>query len=378
MRSFKVKKSHNRKSQLIFWSFFVLLIIGSFLIKGRDYTGISSKADRLVSEQLKKYYVTDSNLLKEIQLKKSHLKSKWLLLHKEYDVPNNFPLKKFSESLEKTLNTGGFNIIKKEKTIEDEKETLALQINFKSIDVYYLKLFRHLIEVKRPYITRPVKPARIAIVIDDWGYNLNNLEFLSDISQKLTLAILPNLTYSTQIAKLAASVENREVIVHLPMEPHDSNLRLEENTIMSNMDKRQILSILNKALISVPYAKGFSNHRGSKATEDKNLIKIIFTEIKKRNLFFLDSLATNKSTAEEISKDLNIKFAKRSIFLDNIDEPAYIKRQLVKLVNAALRTGQAVGIGHDRAGTLKVLKETLPEFEANGIEIVFVSELAEG
>lgn len=373
-----MKRHHKRKSQIIFWGILILLIIiGSFLGRGRDYTDISNKIDRLVTEHLKKYYIADSNLLKEIVQQKSHLGNRWLLIHKEYDVPRNFPLKNFSVSLEKTIKAGGFNIARREKATENQKETLAFKINFKNLNVYYLKLFKRPFELRRPLITKPAEPIKVAIVIDDWGYNLNNVELLSSISQKLTVAILPNLAYSTSMARLVNSENNRQVIVHLPLEPHDSNLRLEENTIMTNMDRKQILDILNKALISVPNALGFSNHKGSKATEDRNLMRIILAELKKRNLFFLDSLATNKSVGREISKEVGVKFAQRSIFLDNTDEYNYIKRQLVKLIDMARRTGYAIGIGHDRTTTLQVLKENLPEFKKDGIEIVFVSELTQ-
>jgi polysaccharide deacetylase 2 family uncharacterized protein YibQ len=41
----------------------------------------------------------------------------------------------------------------------------------------------------------------------------------------------------------------------------------------------------------------------------------------------------------------------------------------------AIKTGDAIGIGHDKAKTIAALKEMLPKFEENGIQLVYVSDL---
>lgn len=65
----------------------------------------------------------------------------------------------------------------------------------------------------------PIK-GRIAIVIDDWGYNLNNLEIAEGIKQPLTCAILPNLNNSLLVAQKLNNL-GFEIILHLPMEPKE-------------------------------------------------------------------------------------------------------------------------------------------------------------
>ncbi|MDO8488789.1 MAG: divergent polysaccharide deacetylase family protein, partial [Candidatus Omnitrophota bacterium] len=103
---------------------------------------------------------------------------------------------------------------------------------------------------------------------------------------------------------------------------------------------------------------------------------IVMAESKKRNLYFLDSFVTAKSVCREIANKMKVKFAKRDVFLDNQDNPVYIKQQLMKLKNLARKSGVAIAIGHDRKNTLKVLKEMLPVIESEGYKFVFVSEIA--
>ncbi len=215
---------------------------------------------------------------------------------------------------------------------------------------------------------------RIAIVIDDWGYHLDNLAIIKKIKVPLTCAILPNLKNSSLVGRELNKL-GFEIILHLPMEPKEK-IRLEPDTITSIMDAGQIHDILDKDLTSVIYAKGISNHMGSRITEDEKISTIVMSEAKKRKLYFLDSFVTPKSVCREISAKIKLRFARRDVFLDNQDDPAYIKGQLIKLKNLARKQGTVIAIGHDRRNTLMVLKEMLPAMKKEGYKFVFVSEIA--
>ena len=115
---------------------------------------------------------------------------------------------------------------------------------------------------------------RVALVIDDWGYNLNNVDLLRTIDIPITLAVLPNLKHSKEIAK-EARFRNREIILHMPMEPESSFIRLERYTITADMGGEEIASIFDRALDSVPGAKGVSNHMGSRFTADSRAMNIL-------------------------------------------------------------------------------------------------------
>ena len=219
----------------------------------------------------------------------------------------------------------------------------------------------------------PVSKGRIAIVIDDWGYHLDNLEIIGQIKQPLTAAILPNLKNTQQVSQKLHKL-GVEVILHLPMEPKEKR-RLEIDTLTMDMNREQIQRILDKDLAMVGFAKGVSNHMGSKVTEDINLSGMIMFEVKKRNLYFLDSFVTGKSVCAPLAKRMKLKFARRDIFLDNQDEPGYIRNQINALKNLARIRGLAIGIGHDRRNTLLILKELLPQLAREGYKFVFISQV---
>lgn len=222
----------------------------------------------------------------------------------------------------------------------------------------------------------PVKIApagKIAIVLDDWGYNLHNLALLEAIEYPLTVSVLPNLPYSRRICEALVN-DGVEIMLHLPMEPQEK-LRLEKNTLLTTMSQETVSNIITQDLSSVVYAKGISNHMGSQATQDRRLMESIFRELKKRRLYFLDSLVSAQSLGSTLAEEINLPFARRDIFLDNQEDAGYIRQQIAKLKARAKAYGQAIGVGHDRKVTLEVLKEIMPQIAKEGYKFVFVSEV---
>jgi len=222
---------------------------------------------------------------------------------------------------------------------------------------------------------------QIAFVIDDWGYSLNNVEVLFKIDRPVTLAVLPHLRYSKEISdKVRKHGKNYDVILHLPLESK-SGKAPEQDTIRRNMKKEKVLSILKDDIEGVPGIVGVSNHQGSKATENRETMKIILQELKKRNLFFLDSRTTPVSVCRSISGKIGLRYAERDVFLDLAQKKeekqygAYIKKQIRELIRVAKTKGSAIAIGHDKKLTLEVIKDSIADIEKENIKIVPLRKL---
>lgn len=343
----------------------------SFAFNFISSTFQSKALEGIVSSELSKNKISNRDLIGKIR---------HVYTEKRYWVSDSFPFDEFGKRLKKSLEKSGFRVKKEiRETRDTAKKEFREEVSYLiSERPLHVPLFRLTLihRIPAPKVTKPTVPAKakIAIVLDDWGYNVRNLADVLQIDEPLTLAILPNLRYSSTVAKKAKE-NNFELILHMPMEPK-SKIKLELNTIYTTMNDNEIKSRLAKALKSVPYVSGVSNHEGSKATEDEKTMRAVFNELKKQELFFLDSLVTNESVCEPLTREMGIKFARRSVFLDNDDDPAYIKKQFEQLMDMAIKTGDAIGIGHDRANTVKVLREMLPEFKEKGIQLTYVSDLA--
>jgi polysaccharide deacetylase 2 family uncharacterized protein YibQ len=221
------------------------------------------------------------------------------------------------------------------------------------------------------------EPAVIALVLDDFGYTKKNLEKVKDIGVPLTVAVLPGTPYCGTVCSFAEE-NGLEVILHLPMEPEKETEHLEKDTIRTDMDDATVKEIIADAFRTVPAADGVSNHMGSKATGDRRLMASVFADLKKRDMFFLDSFTARRSICRELAEETGIPYVRRDVFIDNDLDAAYIRKQLEKLQHLALEKGKAVGIGHDRGITVEVLQETVPGMRENGIKFVTLSEMVEG
>jgi len=234
------------------------------------------------------------------------------------------------------------------------------------------------IEKKRVVPIPPVmtvrKRPKVAIVIDDFGYNMNNVEAFFDIGMPITMAVLPQQRYSHRIAERARS-RGYEVILHLPLESWRPEAKEETDTIRSGMSESEIIAMLKKEIADVPGLSGVNNHQGSKATEDKQVMTDVMEYLKKKGLYFCDSFTTAKSVCPEVASEVGIKFARRNKFIDNDNNAAAIERQLAELKTMAFARGKAIAIGHDRKTTVAVLAKVMPEMAKEGIEFVYLSEM---
>jgi polysaccharide deacetylase 2 family uncharacterized protein YibQ len=159
------------------------------------------------------------------------------------------------------------------------------------------------------------------------------------------------------------------------MEPHDKeHYGLEERMLSVGMSAADAVRLLDEAFVSVPFAKGMSNHMGSRATEDASLMRAVMARLKTRGLFFVDSLVTPKSVCHAVARALGVAFLERDVFIDNENDAAAIRERLIELAGKARSNGTAVGVGHDRPLTIRVLEEMIPELEREGFRFVGVGE----
>ena len=215
---------------------------------------------------------------------------------------------------------------------------------------------------------------KAAFIIDDLGYETEVAKKMMELEFPVALSILPFLQYSEFTAE-EGEKNNKEIMLHLPMEANNNGTDPGPGAIKSDMSEEEIRQAVRDCIFNFPYIIGVNNHMGSKITEDREIMEIVLEEIKKYNLFFIDSVTTKDSIAYEVAREMEIKSAVRSVFLDNENDMDYIKGQMLEVQETALREGEAIAIGHSRINTFYVLKRMIPELIKAGIEIVPVSEL---
>ncbi len=229
---------------------------------------------------------------------------------------------------------------------------------------------------KKPQVLPSGQGAKIAFVIDDWGYSTRNCAILKEIKDPLAVAILPNLKHSEDVESCARQA-NKNIMLHLPMQAYNNHDVYPDNYLLTTtMSPNKVEFILEDILKKMPSIEGVNNHMGSKAMEDKRLVRLVFRHLKKHNLFFVDSMTSpNHSWGLESANEYGLPFGQRDVFLDNTNTREAILRQFDELMKKAIKKGYAIAIGHDRTLTMQMIKEQAPTLKKQGFVIVSVKEL---
>ena len=189
------------------------------------------------------------------------------------------------------------------------------------------------------YLDQP----QLAIIIDDLGYSLERGIQAAGLPAPVTLSIIPNTPFASQLAS-HAQMSGKEVMMHLPMTSIDDPAK-EPLVLTADLSDEAFARLMAEAAISVPGATGVNNHKGSALTQDRAAMERL-----------MRSLEKDATVAEEMA----VPVASRSVFLDNNRDPKMINASLERAIAIARRTGNAVVIGHPYPETFAVLTEALP------------------
>lgn len=217
---------------------------------------------------------------------------------------------------------------------------------------------------------------RLAIVIDDLGYEpARDAEWLS-FPRPATVAVLP---FGPASRRIADSAHDRGfgVLLHVPMEPEgEAPDRTEGLRLLRGMERDEMARLLDRMIRDVPHAVGASNHMGSAFTADPAAMSNYLSLLEARNLFLFDSYTTARSVAVPEALRANVPVVRRDVFLDADPSLAAMREQWERALATAAGTGRCVLVAHARPETRRFLQERLPELAKAGIEPAFVADLA--
>ncbi|OGX38826.1 MAG: hypothetical protein A3C53_06970 [Omnitrophica WOR_2 bacterium RIFCSPHIGHO2_02_FULL_68_15] len=381
------KKFRPRPRGLLAAGVAAVVVLGFLIARPPDLARRSDQLAVEIGRALAQAGVRTGRLVQETATLARAWGGTYRVVEKTYTTPPKFSSDAFVRDLARRLPAQGFELQRVERRQTPQGIVTALDAGVRRYHLYRLTLQEPGLgggtapgmqaqsrwPSPLPAPTPSGRP-KVAIVLDDWGYSRRLVPDVLKLNRPVTLAVLPHQPYSTAIAQQVAG-SRCEVILHMPMEPRDDDYPREPQILLSGMPAAEARQMLSAAFATVPSAKGLSNHQGSKATEDAALMQTIMQELRRRRLFFLDSLTASHSACEPAATAAGVPFAARAVFLDNEETPEAIRRQLQELAAAARRAGWAVGIGHDKRVTLEVLEQAMPQMERDGIEFVPLSEV---
>lgn len=258
----------------------------------------------------------------------------------------------------------------------DSDSVMRLDFSFKGTRT-------HTVHVVTSMITRSSAPAlqavsesgpKLAIILDDMGYDRAAADAALTISFPITLSVIPHLPLSAEVAEEAYR-RGDQVLLHLPMEADADQAKAEPIELRVGMKAEQVERDLDGMLATVPHAAGVNNHQGSRATADATLMAELMPALRRRGLFFIDSRTTAATVAHDAAERAGVRSASRKVFLDDMPKRDAILAQLDLAARDATRDGFAIAIGHPHPETIAALVEAVPRLESRGVRFVFVSQV---
>lgn len=225
---------------------------------------------------------------------------------------------------------------------------------------------------KRKSHKAPNGGPKLAIIMDDISTNAQASE-LKKLSIKVTPSIFPPEKEHPKTAWLAK--EFSVYMVHLPLQALNYTNE-KANTLRTGDSKEKISQRIKDIKKDFKGVKYINNHTGSGFTSDFKSTLALLAELKNSEIYFIDSLTTNKSTVLDASKKLGLKYAYRDVFLDNEQNVSKILKMINNAVAVAKKDGVAIAICHPYKSTFEALK--IAQKDAfKGVEVVYVDKIYE-
>ncbi|EDF9503636.1 divergent polysaccharide deacetylase family protein [Campylobacter coli] len=213
------------------------------------------------------------------------------------------------------------------------------------------------------------KQARLAIIIDDMA-NISQVRALQALKLKLIPSFFPPDKNHIDTPKLALKFDF--YMVHLPLAAMNYT-KPELDTLNPSDSEKRIFKKIQQVKKDFKDLKFINNHTGSLFTSDEKAMKKLYKAFEKEELIFVDSKTIASSKAPKAAKALGQIYIQRDVFLDNRDDVAYIKNQLIEAVRLAKQKGFAIAIGHPRKNTFKALEQSKDLLKS--VELVYLSEI---
>lgn len=218
-----------------------------------------------------------------------------------------------------------------------------------------------------------VPMAKLVIILDDIGYNADAGLRAIQLPAQITLAVIPHTPHGKVLAEAAHSA-GRELMLHAPMS-NVSGMDLGQGGLTLQQNEEEFLDVFRQALADIPHIKGVNNHTGSELTAAAQPMQWVMQELKKRDLYFVDSMTTRESVAATTAEQFLVPSLRRHVFLDNTQTEVAIDNEFKRAIALAKQQGYAVAIGHPYPETLAYLESALPLLAAQHVEVVSVSAM---
>lgn len=338
-------------------------------LSSNKFNLIIRKVDHLVYESFYREGVNEEDISFSKVIPKHKENLDWDFTELKVRLDNSDSINRLDAIISKKISS-----LHPDVSLESEKVSDDLVI----FNIRIFNCFTHRLELNHRIKdkSRIEQLPKVAFIIDDIGYDVSLAASFLDLEIPVSLSVLPDAPFSRKIADETAR-KGGDLLLHLPMEPKNyPEVNPGKGALMVNMDRETIQRIVKRQIIKFPGLKGVNHHMGSLFTENYIKMKHVLDEVKRHDLYYVDSRTTNRTVAYKVAKALGVPAAEKNWFIDNDLSEKALKYQMDRLLGVARFSGSAIGIGHPHRETLEILKKYSKRLKRD-YNVVPVSELVD-
>jgi len=230
----------------------------------------------------------------------------------------------------------------------------------------------------RPLVSQSGKVAqpRIAIVVGGMGLNVvATRQAVEHLPDEVTLGFAP---YGNDLSGLVSVARSggHEVLLQVPMEPHEKDDLPGPYALMSGVDAQTNLNNLHWLLSRMVGYVGVVNFLGGKFTAREGDLLPVLREIGSRGLIYLDDGTSAQSVAVARAQSVGAQAARADILLDAATTPEGVEVALGRLEAIARNRGSAIGFAQGLPFAIEPIARFARGLDKRGITLVPFSALA--
>lgn len=170
-----------------------------------------------------------------------------------------------------------------------------------------------------------------------------------------------------------AREKGHEIVVQLPADlDTSSSTGFDFLSSGSNDNAARVKAVISRLKGST----GVTVVAGNKVLQSKEVLHLVLTDIKQRNIVFIGEGTNSHALARELAAELKIRYGNAAVILDTQPTPDGIKAALNRLVQAAQKKGSAIGVGYVSPETIEQIQAWSQGLAAQGITLVPAVSLA--
>jgi uncharacterized protein len=168
---------------------------------------------------------------------------------------------------------------------------------------------------------RPEEPSerpapRLALVLFGFGDDLDAARRAFDLPVPFAVAIAPGTPSSSAMFR-AAREKQREVVLHIPLEPVNyPQLDPGPGTLLVTMKPDRVTGTVRRWLDQAGPVLGVANHMGSLATQDMTLMGAVYRELKRRHLPFIHVQPAAGAVCRSLAAEMGVIYDEPDAVLD--------------------------------------------------------------